>query len=117
MTPSARLLAREWFKHGTCMAKRPETYFRVSAILWRSIRWPDADRLSRQEGLTVGDLRSAFVHANPGWRAASLAIDLSRNGWLRQVRLCYGRDFMPKACSHGRRGAPDTAALKIWRGL
>jgi len=46
-----------------------------------------------------------------------VGIELSGNGWLREVRLCYGRDFMPKACERGKLGAPDSAPLKIWRGL
>ena len=117
MTPSASLLAREWAKHGSCMTKKPETYFRVSAILWRSIKWPDADRLSRQEDLTVGDLRRAFVTLNTDWKPQYIGIDLSRTGWLREVRLCYGRDFMPKRCSRSQFGSPDSASLKIWRGL
>ena len=49
-TPSAQLLQHEWAKHGSCMAPTPERYYRVSGILWRSLRWPDADRLSRQAG-------------------------------------------------------------------
>jgi ribonuclease T2 len=117
MTPSARLLAHEWAKHGSCMTKRPETYFNVSAILWRSIRWPDADRLSRQDGLTVGDLRKAFVALNPDWKAEQVGVLLSRTGWLREVRLCYGKDFMPKACGKWQVGPPDSAGLRIWRGL
>ena len=117
MTPVPWLLEHEWAKHGSCMTKRPETYFRVSAILWRSLRWPDADYLSRKKDLTVGDLRRAFVLANPSWRSSQVAVVLSRNGWLREVHLCYGRDFMPRDCPRGRRGPPDSAGLKIWRGL
>jgi ribonuclease T2 len=117
MTPVPWLLEHEWAKHGSCMTKTPERYFRVSSILWQSLRWPDADRLSRQEALTVGDLRSAFVIANPDWRREMVGVVLSDNGWLREVRLCYGPDFMPKPCERGRRGPPDSAPLKIWRGL
>lgn len=117
MTPSPHLLAREWAKHGSCMTKKPQAYFNVSAILWRSIRWPDADRLSRQEGLAVGDLRRAFVALNPGWKSEYIGVDLSRAGWLREVRLCYGMDFMPRSCGKGRLGASDSTGLKIWRGL
>jgi len=117
MTPAPRLLEHEWAKHGSCMSKTPEAYFNASAILWQSLRWPDADRLSRQNGLTVGDLRSAFVIANPEWRRDMIGIVLSRSGWLREVRLCYGRDFMPTACPRDRLGPPDSASLKIWRGL
>lgn len=117
MTPSARLLEHEWAKHGSCMVKKPETYFKVSAILWRSLRWPDADYLSRDRELTAGKLREAFVQLNPDWSADQIGLRTSRNGWLRAVHLCYGRDFMPARCPRGQLGPPDSAPLKIWRGL
>lgn len=117
MTPSAGLLAHEWAKHGSCMTKTPEKYFRVSAILWRSIRWPDADRLSRKRDLTAGDLRDEFAAANRGWPREAVGIDTSRSGWLRELRLCYGKDFRPARCPAHRFGPADSAPLKIWRGL
>lgn len=117
MTPAPRLLEHEWAKHGSCMVKKPETYFKISAILWRSIVWPDADRLSRGRNLTAGDLRRAFVRANPGWKTSHVGILASRTGWLREVHLCYGRDFMPTDCPRRNFGPADTAPLKIWRGL
>ena len=117
MTPAPWLLEHEWAKHGSCMSRTPEAYFRTASILWRSLRWPDADRLSRKQGLTVGDVREAFVLANPDWKREQVGVDVNRNGWLRELRLCYGRDFMPEACSRRALGPPDSAALKIWRGL
>src|SRR5579864_2896136 len=50
MTPVSWLLAHEWAKHGSCMARTPEAYYRTSELLWRRLRWPDADRLSRKDG-------------------------------------------------------------------
>lgn len=91
--------------------------FRHRGILWRSLRWPDADRLSRQDSLTAGDLRREFVLANPDWKPEQVGLVLGNAGWLREVHLCYGRDFMPAACSRGALGPPDSASLKIWRGL
>lgn len=117
MTPSPRLLEHAWAKHGSCMASRPEAYFKVAAILWRSISWPDADRLSRQENLTVGDLRSAFLTRNPDWPRAAVGVVTSSSGWLRELRLCYGRDYLPMACPRHAWGPSDSARLKIWRGL
>jgi len=117
MTPSPSLMAHEWARHGSCMTKSPRTYFKVSAILWRSIRWPDADRLSRKRDLTVGDLREAFVFANPDWRRDQVGVQVSRSGWLREVHLCYDRKFLPAKCSPYVRGAADSAPLRIWRGL
>lgn len=117
MTPVPWLIEHEWAKHGSCVVKTPETYLRVSGILWRSLRWPDADRLSRQAGLTAGDLRRAVVAANPGWRTSQVALLTSRTGWLREVHLCYGRDYRPSDCPRGKRGPRDDSSLKIWRGL
>ncbi|MFA7585327.1 MAG: ribonuclease T [Novosphingobium sp.] len=117
MTPSARLLEHEWAKHGSCMTRTPEAYFRTAAILWNSLRWPDADRLSRRKQLTAGDLRREFVLANPDWKRDQVGLVVSRTGWLRELRLCYGRDFMPRACDRRSLGPPDSAALQIWRGL
>ncbi len=117
MTPSPRLLEHAWAKHGSCMAKRPEDYFKVAGILWRSLKWPDADYLSRQDDLTVGDLRTAFVVRNPDWPREAVGVVASRTGWLRELRLCYGRDYLPQACPRSAFGPPDSASLKIWRGL
>lgn len=117
MTPSPRLLEHAWAKHGSCMTTRPEAYFKVAGILWQSIRWPDADRLSRQENLTVGDLRSAYIARNPEWPRPAVGVVIGRTGWLRELRLCYGLDYRPKACPRFAEGPPDSAPLKIWRGL
>jgi len=117
MTPVPWLIEHEWAKHGSCMVRTPEAYYRTAGILWRSLHWPDADRLSRQPGLTVGDLRRAFALANRDWKPEQVGLSLSRNGWLRELRLCYGRNFMPEKCPRGAFGPPDSAPLKIWRGL
>jgi ribonuclease T2 len=117
MTPVPWLIEHEWAKHGSCMTKTPEAYLRTSAILWHSLRWPDADRLSRQDALTVGDLRRAFVTRNPDWKPEQVGVLVSDTGWLREVHLCYGRDFMPTACDRQSFGPRDATLLKIWRGF
>ncbi len=117
MMPSARLIASQWAKHGSCMARSPATYFRITRILWGSITFPDADYLSRDDTLTAGKLRDAFVERNPGWPRSAIGIDRNRRGWLRELRLCYGKDFMPRSCDARRLGTKDGASLKIWRGL
>ena len=117
MTPSAGLLTHEWAKHGSCMARKPETYFKVGAILWDSLRWPDADRLARRKDLTAGDLRTDFLIANQGWKREQVGVLVSRTGWLKEIRLCYSRKFLPVRCDRRTYGPADTAPLKIWRGL
>ncbi|RGP41946.1 Ribonuclease T(2) [Altererythrobacter insulae] len=118
MMPSTRLIARQWAKHGSCMVPRPEVYFRVTRILWESLRIPDYDRISRQENLRAGDIRRAFTDANgKHWEPEMVGVKLNSRGWLQELRLCYGRDFMPIACDSRTIGASDETSAKIWRGL
>ncbi|QIQ87417.1 MAG: ribonuclease T [Erythrobacter sp.] len=115
--PSARLAARQWAKHGACMAKRPATYYRVTRILLSGLRLPDYDRISREDGLTAGRIRGAFAEANRGWSSAAVGVKLDEGGWLEEIRLCYDRGFRPKRCDARRFGAKDDAPARIWRGL
>jgi len=117
MMPSAELLARQWAKHGSCMARNPETYFKVTRILWGALRIPDYDRLSRQKALTVGDIRGALADANPWIAPEDIGVELNERGWFEELRICYGKDFRPRACNARRKGAGDDAPAKIWRGL
>lgn len=116
-SPSPRLVARQWAKHGSCSGWNPQTYFRVSNILFDSLRFPDFDRLSRKPGLSVGDLREWFLAANTGWRRDAIGVKLNARGWLEEVRLCYNRRFRPEACDRRRFGPADDASVRIWRGL
>lgn len=117
MTPSAVLLAHEWAKHGACMVSAPDKYFRVTRILWSSLRWPDYDRIARKDGLTAGEIRRAFADANRYWEPEHVGLVVNERGWLREMRLCYGKDFMPARCDPRRFGPRDSARVKIWRGL
>lgn len=117
MMPSARLQARQWAKHGACMTRRPETYFKVTRILWNSLRIPELDRLSRREGLDAGAIRTAIASANRGVPARAIGLKLNGRGWLEEVRICYSRRFMPEPCDGRRFGPGNRAKVKIWRGL
>ena len=117
VSPSVRLVARQWAKHGACTGWPPATYYKVTNILYRSLRFPDFDRLSREDGLTAGMLRERFVTANPGFFAGAVGVKLNQRGWLEELRLCYGRDFRPARCDTRRFGARDADEVKIWRGL
>ena len=118
MMPSTRLMSHQWNKHGSCMTGRPETYFKITRILWNSLRKPDYDFLSRREGLTAGDIRRAFADANGRYvQPAHVGVKLNSRGWLEELRLCYGKDFMPTRCKPRTFGAKDNAPAKIWRGL
>jgi ribonuclease T2 len=117
VTPSAELLANEWARHGACMASRPATYFRVTRTLWNNLRWPDFDRLSRTSKLTAGEVRRAIADANAAWEPEDIGLIVSERGWLRELRLCYARDFRPTRCEARRFGPPNSAPVSIFRGL
>jgi ribonuclease T2 len=117
MIPSARMQATEWAKHGACMVRTPAGYFRVTRILFNSLRLPDLDRLSKDPELTAGLLRRRLAGANPGWRADAVGVQVNARGWLEELRLCYDKRFMPTPCGRRRLGPADAAPIKIWRGL
>ncbi|WP_421989313.1 ribonuclease T [Qipengyuania sp.] len=117
ISPSAALIARQWAKHGACMTRKPATYLKVTRILWEGLRIPDLDRISREDGLTAGTIRTRFVDANPGWMREAVGVKLNARGWLEELRLCYDKRFMPTECNRSLFGAQDEAEAKIWRGL
>ena len=117
ISPDARLVTRQWEKHGTCMVRRPETYLKITRILYGGLQWPDFVRISREDNLTAGTIRTRLADANPGWLPEAIGVHLDRKGWLEELRLCYDRRFMPEPCDKQRFGASDDARAKIWRGL
>lgn len=117
MTPSPRVQASEWAKHGACMVRTPEAYFKVTRILWNGLRKPDLDRLSHDRALTAGMIRDAFVLANPDWPRSAVGLAVNARGWLQEVRLCYAKSFMPTPCDRRRFGPGDAMRVKVWRGL
>ena len=116
-SPSTYLIAHEWAKHGSCMARDASGYFRVSNILADAMRYPEMDLLSRDRALTAGAFRKALAEVNPGRPPASFGLSLGRSGWLREVRVCLDRRFRATRCNAQQAGPRDTAVLKIWRGL
>ena len=116
MTPSARTLEHEWLKHGSCAARTPEDYFAASARLWQGLHMPDAAAMARQPRLTVGDLRAAFVAANPSLPADAIGVKINPGGWLREVTLCYSASLKPTACQRDQLGARDQLPLRIGLG-
>jgi ribonuclease T2 len=108
-----QLIQHQWAKHGSCATRNPEGYLRAGAILFRAIRYPDMNRLSRRN-LTIGQLGSAIAAANRGVSADMLSVQTNRRGWLTEIRLCLGRNFRPIRCP-GRRSR-DRDRVRIWRG-
>ncbi|QLC24672.1 ribonuclease T [Parasphingopyxis algicola] len=114
-TPSVRLIQREWAKHGSCMTRDPRRYLRAGSILYRAVRYPDMNTLSRRN-LTVRQFAQAFAAANRGVSPDMVSVQSNGRGWLTEVRICLGRDFRPRRCPRWQRGARPNERLRIWRG-
>jgi ribonuclease T2 len=115
-TPSAQLQQHEWAKHGTCMAGySPARYFGRSTALYRRLRYPDMDALSRRS-LTAGGFAQAMARANPGLGADMIRVTADKRGWLDEVWLCLDRGFRFQRCPAHQGGLSPSAPLQIWRG-
>ncbi len=115
-TPSAQLMQHEWAKHGTCIpGHSPARYFAQSTRLYRVLRYPDMDALSRRS-LTADGLAQAFAGANPGLRADMMRITADRQGWLDEIWICLDKRFGYRRCPAHQGGLAPTAEVRIWRG-
>lgn len=115
VTPSVNLIQREWARHGTCATRDPGRYLRAGAIMYRALRYPDMDALSRRP-LTVGQFSSAFAARNRGVDPSMFTVEVNERGWLEEVRLCLGRNFRPRRCPAHMRGSHNRTRMQIWRG-
>ena len=119
-TPSADLIQHEWAKHGTCMANEPTAYFAEARKLYQMLRFPDMMALSRQQGLTVDQVRKAFAKVNsgvPGLTEDAVRVTTSRNGWLSELWLCLNSKRAFARCERSQGGGKAPAyRIKIWRG-
>lgn len=115
--PSAKLMAHEWAKHGTCATSNPADYFAASRKLFAGVRFPDMDALSRRQ-LDVGGFKRLISAANPRIMPSAITVSTDRQGdWLREMRICLNKAMLPEPCPRGRSGgAPDRVPLRIWRG-
>jgi len=108
MTPSARTLEHEWLKHGSCAAKTPEAYFGAAQKLWQALRMPQMGGIA-----TAGDLRDAFVAANPTLNRRAIGVKTAPGGWLREVGICYSTKLVAVACEGRSFGAGDRTAIRV----
>lgn len=114
-TPSAQLLQHEYAKHGSCMDGTADDYFRRSTSLYRALRFPDMNALSRQPGLTAGALAAAIARLNRGIAPDAMRITTTRGGWLDEIWFCLDLKFGYVRCKPGTGGVSSSARVKIWR--
>ena len=108
MTPSPTLMQHQWAAHGACGWRSAEAYFDRTAALWSELRPP---RLAAPT-MTAGQIRQAFVAANPGIPRAALQVRVAAGNRLKEVGICYDLTYRPTACPRGV-GTPDGVVVRI----
>ncbi|PZQ63221.1 MAG: ribonuclease T [Phenylobacterium zucineum] len=107
MTPSIELLQHEWAAHGTCGWPTSAAYFEQASTLWNRLSRP-----TPRNGMTAGELRTAFVRANPGLPHDAVNVRVASGNRLLEVGVCHDLAFRPAACPRGV-GTPDKVVLKV----
>lgn len=116
-TPSAQLIQHEWAKHGTCTDLTPNQYFTQSTRLYAALKYPNMAALSRQRGLTAGDVATAMARANPGIDAGMMRVTANKQGWLDEIWLCLDKAKHYQTCPAHQGGLAADAPIKVWRGI
>lgn len=115
VTPSTRLIAHEWAKHGSCASRDPADYFAAGRKLFANVRIPDMDALSRRS-IDVGNFKRVIAANNPAIMPSALTLSTNRQGWLTEMHICLDKAMRPQPCPRDwGHGAPDGTAVKIWR--
>lgn len=98
--PSEKLIHHEWEKHGTCSGLPADQYFGHAEALMNGLRIPDRFTAPKEVVSTsVAALRQEFAAGNPALPkdGTNMAV-VCQGEFLRELRLCYTKDFAPKAC-------------------
>lgn len=112
-TPSLGLMQYQWAKHGSCIERDAESYFRLATMQFNVLKFPDMNALSRSE-TDVATLTTALVIANPRLTRDMIRIVVTPLGWLEEVRLCLDTGLHPRVCPRDIGGAGPATKVKIW---
>jgi ribonuclease T2 len=120
--PTEKLMNHEWQAHGTCSGLSMRDYFGMARKLYKSITIPAKyTNLSSPLDVTVPELRTDLLKANPQLKPNMIAVDCGRNGQLKEIHVCYSKDAQPAACGRneiqGKMCRADTVTLPPVRGV
>ncbi|AEI38144.1 MAG: ribonuclease I [Zymomonas mobilis subsp. pomaceae] len=117
ITPSAQILQHEWAKHGSCMTTKPEEYFARASAMFRSLHWPDMNKLASDPDLTAGQFSAAFAAVNHDIDPKAVKVITARRNWLSEIWICYDLDFKSKICDRDPTALPPEAKIKLKPGF
>lgn len=96
--PSMGLIGHQWRKHGTCTGLSQREYFALTKEAYERIKIPDQYQdLTRSTSLSTKDIEQAFINANAGLKADSIAVSCSQQK-LQEVRICLSKDLSFTEC-------------------
>lgn len=99
LMPARQLVIQEWRKHGTCSGLSPEDYFALVRRARERVVIPESfRRLEDYRMVSPTEVVTAFIAANPGLARDMIAVDCDRR-YLREVRICMGKDLAFRACA------------------
>jgi len=97
--PSEGLIQHEWKTHGTCTGLAASDYFGQVRQVFDSLAIPaEYKNLNRQIEVSPNEIESKFAAANPSFPAGAFRTSCG-GGDLAEVRVCFGKDLKPRACS------------------
>ena len=120
--PTEKLINHEWQVHGTCSGLPMRDYFDLARKLYKGVAIPAkyAD-LSAPLDVTMPDLRSDLLKANPQLQSNMIAIACQKNGRLKEIHFCYSKDGAPAKCGRnevqGKLCRTDLLTLPPVRGV
>jgi ribonuclease T2 len=109
LMPARGLVYHEWSTHGTCSGLDPAEFFALVRRAYASIAIPqDLSGHARAIEESPSAIAHDFIRSNPRLASSSIVVTCTGQSAprLREVRICFDRELMPRACSAGAaRGA------------
>jgi ribonuclease T2 len=99
LMPAPRLIYNEWDRHGTCSGLAAPAYFDTVRKAREVIKIPPQySNLQEPLSVTPTAVQDAFIKANPGLSASSMAVECDKKR-LTEVRICLSRDLQFRDCT------------------
>jgi ribonuclease T2 len=99
LMPAPRLIYNEWDKHGTCSGLAARDYFATVRKAREAIKIPaQFGDLHEPLSVTPAAVQEAFIKANPGLSAGSMAVECDKKR-LTEVRICLSKELQFRDCS------------------
>jgi ribonuclease T2 len=99
LMPAPRLIYNEWDKHGTCSGLAASDYFDTVRKARGVIKIPPQfGDLHEPLSVTPAAVQEAFIKANPGLSASSMAVECDKKR-LTEVRICLSKELQFRDCS------------------